>query len=182
MTGAVFPKHPPKGGPKLRKVIFSEKDLLAAEQLLERIRRACEDPQMQSPEDIWTHPKPVSAAPAVPVPAVNLDRKALVEKARRVLFNRRHRAKMFKKGMFGEPAWEMLLVLYVVDQGGRRHTIGSLTEVSGATMTTALRWLEFLEGERLIHRREHPTDRRSVFIELTDEARHALDVYFSGTR
>lgn len=177
MTSAVFQNNRSKGPSGLRKVILSEKDLLAAEQLLERIRHASEHPGIEPPEDIWADTNASSAEPAV-----SSDRPALAEKARQVLFNRRHRAKVFKKGMFGEPAWEMLLVLYVVDESGRRHTIGSLIEVAGATMTTALRWLEFLEGERLIRRREHPTDRRAVFIELTDEARHALDVYFSGTR
>lgn len=160
----------------LKQVIFSEKELLAAEQLLKRIRQASKYPDIDPYVENWGATDQANDGPAAPP-----DRGVLVEKARNHLFNRRHRNQIFKKGMFGEPAWEMLVVLYVGDQG-RRYTIGCLIEVAGASMTTALRWLEFLEGEGFVQRRGHPTDRRAVFIELTDAARNSLDVYFSATR
>jgi DNA-binding MarR family transcriptional regulator len=83
--------------------------------------------------------------------------------------------------MFGEPAWDMLLALYVSEQSGPRHTIVKLVAQAAAPATTALRWLEYLDKERLVVRHSNPIDRRATFIELSDKARLALDAYYSGT-
>ncbi len=75
----------------------------------------------------------------------------------------------------------MLLALYVTEHS-TRLTVSGIVSLSGVPPTTALRWLDFLEcKERLVSRRPNPVDGRAVFIELTDDARNALDVYFSGT-
>ncbi len=107
-------------------------------------------------------------------------RQELLRRAQTALDNRRRRAQIFRRGMFGEPAWEMLLVLYV---GDPRHpqSIGNLSESAGVNGTTALRWLDVLEGDQLIRRENHPFDKRSVLIHLTDKAREAMDLYFSET-
>jgi DNA-binding MarR family transcriptional regulator len=83
--------------------------------------------------------------------------------------------------MFGEPAWDMLLVLYMSEQHGSRPTISSLTQFSGARPTTALRWLDYLEAQQLIGRETHPTDRRAALVWITDKAREALDSYLCET-
>jgi DNA-binding MarR family transcriptional regulator len=82
--------------------------------------------------------------------------------------------------MFGEPAWEMLLLLYIAD-GEARVGISRLGELAGASKTTALRWLDYLEGQKLIQRDTHPTDRRTVFVGLSDKGRRAIEAYLSGT-
>ena len=109
-------------------------------------------------------------------------RSDLIEHARHMLMNRSRRSQHFNSGMFGEPAWDMLLALYVGEQTGTRYTVTRLTDVAGVPSTTALRWLDFLEKkERMVIRKPNPTDRRISLIELTDRARGALDVYFSDT-
>lgn len=83
--------------------------------------------------------------------------------------------------MFGEAAWDMLVLLYVLDVSGERLTIGNLVRQAGTAPTTAYRWLTFLASHDLISREPHPTDLRTEFILLTPKARELLDVYYSGT-
>lgn len=83
--------------------------------------------------------------------------------------------------MFGEPAWDMLLALYILDVSGQRQTTGALMQFSGAPITTARRWLDYLVGNGLVLRSHHPTDQRVMFVGLTDKGRNALDLYYSET-
>lgn len=105
---------------------------------------------------------------------------SLVAWAREILVDRRRRYQAFGKAMFGEPAWEILLLLYVL-QSGSRTTVSRLADLSGATKSTALRWIDYLESQRWIQREPHPTDKRAVFIDLTRRGREALEVYLSDT-
>jgi len=103
------------------------------------------------------------------------------EIARAILHDRKRRSRIFNAGMFGEPAWELLLSLYVMDQDGPRLTIGRLIESTECPPTTALRWLQYLQDQDLIVRREHPGDARTAFVSLTNKAREALDLYLSDS-
>ncbi len=81
--------------------------------------------------------------------------------------------------MFGETAWDVLLLLYI-ERGGQRLTVGRLTDRVGAALTTVLRWLQFLETRGFIRREPHPNDARAIFVELTPKAIQSLDLYFSA--
>jgi predicted transcriptional regulator len=100
--------------------------------------------------------------------------------AREILANRKRRHDIFGRAIFGEPAWEMLLLLYVAE-AGRRQTISRLAELAGASKSTGLRWVDYLEGQGLIRRESHPTDKRAAFVELTDKGKDALELYLSDT-
>jgi DNA-binding MarR family transcriptional regulator len=104
-------------------------------------------------------------------------RTQLQARAQAIFNERNRRTQFFSKSIFGEPAWEMLLSLYVLD--GRRVTIGRLVGLIDAPQTTALRWLEYLERKPYVVRRSDPDDRRVVCIEIADEGRELLDAYFS---
>jgi hypothetical protein len=106
---------------------------------------------------------------------------SLTQLAESIIEARRRRAQIFNPAMFGEPAWELLLTLFVMDRQGPRLTIGRLAQVAGIKLTTALRWLEYLEDQAFVRREQHPTDARTAFIELTDKARDMLRLYLSGT-
>jgi hypothetical protein len=113
-------------------------------------------------------------------PEAERDTEQLVAKAREILANRRRRIGIFGKAMFDEFAWEMLLVLYALDADARQ-TVSRLTDLSGATKTTALRWLSYLETNRLVSRVRHPTDNRTIFVELTAEGRQKIELYLTET-
>jgi DNA-binding MarR family transcriptional regulator len=106
--------------------------------------------------------------------------RGLEDKARSLLESRKRRAAIFGATMFAEPAWEMLLILYSSGQGAR-HTQSNLGELSGASRSTAMRWIEYLTDRELIRREPHPTDLRSNFVSLTDKGRQLLDLYLSET-
>lgn len=112
-----------------------------------------------------------------PSPRRPQDRETLIAKARMVLDCRRQREHFFNRNMFGEPAWDILLMLYVAEPSSGRLTMSRLAEWVGAPPTTVARWVKFLEEERLVERKPHPTDRRTVFISLLQKGRAALDSY-----
>jgi DNA-binding MarR family transcriptional regulator len=103
------------------------------------------------------------------------DRSDQLRSASRILAARQWRKKYFPASMFGEPAWEMLLSLYLAESGGPRLTVTSLCHNSGFPQTTALRWLHFLEAEHLVRREPSTVDKRIYYIDLSETARRALD-------
>ncbi len=90
------------------------------------------------------------------------------------------RHQIFGKAMFSEHAWEMLLLLYTFEFGPRQ-SISQLAELTGTSKSTAIRWLDYLEGQRLIRREPHPTDKRAIFAELTEKGSKAIELFLSGT-
>jgi DNA-binding MarR family transcriptional regulator len=110
-----------------------------------------------------------------------IGREVLSRRAEKARVNRTRRGRYFDDGMFGEPAWDILLVLYATEQSGPRNTIARLCMTANVKLTTALRWLDYLEQQELVRRLNHPNDLRSVFIELTASGREAMDRYFLET-
>ena len=121
-----------------------------------------------------------SADEAADAETPDSDMATLERRARQLLESRRRRIAIFGPHMFAEPAWDMLLVLYLSGRG-RRQTQTSLGELSGASRSTAMRWIDFLSCRDLIRREEHPTDKRRNFVSLTEKGRHLLDLYLSET-
>ena len=101
--------------------------------------------------------------------------------ARTILEARQRRSGVLSKAMFGEPAWDMLLWLYAARSDGPRLSVGRLSAMSGSPATTALRWLDYLEKERLVEREPNPTDRRSEFVMLTGKGMSVMEQYLSET-
>lgn len=168
MTDAMYHKpHPQIDEGKT--VVLTERDIRAATRLLALLAAS---------------PPPTIEAMGGGVKAgvtIQDDRTQMLAVARRTFLERRRRAEHFGRAMFGEPAWDMLLALYIMETSSARNTVGRLLTFSGAPQTTALRWLDYLEKQHLVSREAHPTDRRTAFIEITEKARDALDAYFSGT-
>ncbi len=100
------------------------------------------------------------------------------QKALEILALRRKRFSTFGKAMFGEPAWEMLLLLYGT---GRRQTISRLGDTCSISKSTAIRWIDYLEAQRWVARKSHPTDKRAIIVELTEKGREAIELYLSET-
>lgn len=153
----------------VRTVTLTRKDLLAARRLLQMLSGSEERPEQELRVDPL--PRPIS----------DKERTPLIARAHDEIRNRRRRIAVFGNSMFGEAAWDMLVLLYVLDVSGERLTIGNLVRQAGTAPTTAYRWLTFLASHDLISREPHPTDLRTEFILLTPKARELLDVYYSGT-
>ena len=97
----------------------------------------------------------------------------LLARARQILAHRRKRIELFGKELFGEPAWEMLLLLYIA-QSTQRFTIGQLARASGAPPSTGARWIDHLEEQELVEKDPHPTDGRTAFVKLSKRGQEAL--------
>lgn len=68
---------------------------------------------------------------------------------------------------FGEPAWEMLLELFIQFAGGARVSTKSLVIASGAPDTTALRLIDRLVDAGLVERLSSQMDKRVTLLALT---------------
>lgn len=102
------------------------------------------------------------------------------DKAQRTYRDRRRRAEVFgDETLFGEPAWDILLDLYVSGERGKRVAVTSACIGSGVPSTTALRWLNVLEARGLVEREDDNADARRSFVRLTSKARIAMAEYFS---
>lgn len=87
------------------------------------------------------------------------------------------RHKSFDRNLFGEPAWDILLTLYMIDGDRRRLSTRDLSKHANLALTTALRWLDYLEEQDLVTRKTNPFDRRVIYVELSDKGRVAMDHY-----
>lgn len=104
----------------------------------------------------------------------------LLAKAKAIYDSRRRRAEFFNDQYFGEPAWDMLLDLFISFQAGREVDVTSISIASAAPPTTALRWLGILEAAGMVLRRDSGNDKRRTYIELSDQGLIAMKSYLSA--
>lgn len=97
---------------------------------------------------------------------------------RRMISLRRLREDVFPKGLFADPAWDMLLDLYGAHIAQHRVPVSSLCVAAEVPATTALRWIGKLDKMNLIRRERDPHDARRVFISLQPGAVDLLRTYF----
>jgi hypothetical protein len=93
---------------------------------------------------------------------------------RRLLKARRMRARYFPDDLFGEPAWDMLLDIYLSRAEGRLLSVSDVCIAAEVPFTTALRWVRKLESVGMMVRVNDPVDRRRIFVHLTNRARDAI--------
>jgi DNA-binding MarR family transcriptional regulator len=130
---------------------------------------------MQRPNDGGFLIEPGSAANAASL----AHRGVLHERATQIRFSRDLRRSLFNRNIFGEPAWDILLALYVIDRDQRRLSTRELSTLAGHPLTTALRWLDYLEEQDLIDRATNPFDQRVIYVELSAKGRAGMDTYLT---
>jgi DNA-binding MarR family transcriptional regulator len=81
----------------------------------------------------------------------------------------------FSSRLFGEPAWDMLLDLYINHADGKRVTVTSLCIAANVPATTALRHIQTLEQSGEVVRRPDPRDGRRHYIDLSDQGRERME-------
>lgn len=91
--------------------------------------------------------------------------------------NRRRRDGIFRPGIFAEPAWDMLLDLYVQEHLKRSVSIHSLCIAAAVPPTTALRWIGKLVERGLVERQPSVHDNRVIYIALTADGRTEMERY-----
>ena len=111
--------------------------------------------------------------------AMSEDHPYWLELARRAYADRRRRAKFFDISLFGEPAWDILLDLFIAAKEGRKVSVTSACIGAAVPSTTALRWIIVLENEELVSREDDPKDARRAFLHLTTKAYGQMIEYLS---
>lgn len=96
---------------------------------------------------------------------------------RKVQRARSRRTDFLSASLFGEPAWDMLLELFVSALEQKRVTVGALCIASKVPQTTALRWIDALLKEGLATRRSDPLDGRRIYVEISAAAYGAMQNY-----
>ena len=82
--------------------------------------------------------------------------------------------------LFGEPAWDMLLDLYIARVKGVQISVTSLCIAGSVPTTTGLRWIQLLVRSGLARRHADESDARRTFVEITDEGYRMLEMILSG--
>jgi hypothetical protein len=101
--------------------------------------------------------------------------------ARKAYALRRKRASVFgNPDLFGEPAWDILLDLYIAAGEGKPVSVSSACIGSAAPATTGLRWLGVLADEGLVVREADAEDHRRVLVRLTPAGQAAMDRFFDA--
>lgn len=110
-------------------------------------------------------------APAAPRALANAQRTARRRLLRRQLVG--------APDIFGEPAWDMLIELFIHEAEARPVSTSSLCISSGLPMSSALRLLQRLTDAGLVTREADRTDGRRNFIRLDPDLGHRLMAYFA---
>ena len=104
----------------------------------------------------------------------SVDDRYLVSVAQAIYASRRQRDRVLLGDLFGEPAWDMLLDLFIRGARGLRTAVTSLCVASGVPPTTALRWVGTLQEAGVIIREESEHDRRVAYLKLSGEGYAAI--------
>jgi len=112
---------------------------------------------------------------------LTLRRQHFAEHARQSYASRRKRTAIFgNPELFGEPAWDILLDLYIAHVDNKAVSVSSACIGSAAPPTTGLRWLGVLAEHDLVLREHDPEDQRRVLVRLTETGLAAMDEYFAS--
>ncbi|HET7604670.1 MAG TPA: hypothetical protein VFK28_01200 [Sphingomicrobium sp.] len=98
-------------------------------------------------------------------------------RVREILKARAARRKFFNEQLFADPAWDMLLELYALKCEDLRISVSKLSHAAGVPGTTALRWIDKLEQEQLLFRKDDPLDGRRIWIELSEKGLATMRAY-----
>ena len=84
--------------------------------------------------------------------------------------------------VLGDPAWDILLELYISGLTGSGLYASVVGTDAGIPQSTALRWLTVLEKDGLVRRHVDPFDKRRQWVGVTPRARSLMEKHFMRSR
>lgn len=87
---------------------------------------------------------------------------------------RRKRSDFISSDLLAEPAWDILLHLFISNAQGKKTTVSDACRASAVPDTTALRWLAALRARGLIDRKPHQFDKRVDYVFLSESGNLAI--------
>jgi hypothetical protein len=121
-----------------------------------------------------------AAAPRSPRAPADVSPHSLAT-ARRMMRERLKRNNHFDAALFADPAWDMMLDLFIAEAEGRETPVMNLCLSSQVPETTTLRWVKTLEHAGIVIRRKDEHDQRRVLVRLSPEAAKSLAAYLDET-
>ena len=97
--------------------------------------------------------------------------------ARSEFHNRRRRDSLIRYDLFAEPAWDMLLDLYIQHHSGQPVAVDRLCAAAGAASTTALRWLGLLIEKGLVIRSSSAGEDGVILVALSERGVDEMECY-----
>ena len=91
---------------------------------------------------------------------------------------RKIREKYFGKKIFGEPAWDILLELYVSELQDKKISTSNLILSSSYSSSTAMRWIKNLEENSMIFKSPSKIDGRVQYQRISKAAFDQMTSYF----
>jgi hypothetical protein len=104
----------------------------------------------------------------------------LVDFARQVLAGRKARDRYFDPMLFSNPAWDILLNLFVAGADERPVTVLDSCTAAAVPQGVALRWLGYLKQEEMVIETVDPGQSRQTLIRLSDQTRQAIASYLGS--
>ncbi|WP_375395190.1 winged helix DNA-binding protein [uncultured Sphingomonas sp.] len=103
---------------------------------------------------------------------------AMMERARLAYAIGARRQSALGKGLFADPAWNILLDLFLSDEGGRDLSVTAVCIGSRSSSATALRYITLLVERGLIDRVADEHDGRRTYVRLTAKGWNAMVTLF----
>jgi hypothetical protein len=104
----------------------------------------------------------------------------LTDFARQIQIGRKQRDRYFDPMLFSNPAWDILLNLFVADADGRAISVIDCCAASTVPQGVALRWLTYLKQEEMVIEVTDPDYPRQTLIRLSDPTRMAIRSYLGS--
>ena len=103
----------------------------------------------------------------------------LAAMAERLYQERRRREEYFPHGLFGEPAWDLILALFVALEDGRSLSIAEAYDAAAVKPAAGRRLIARLERSGMVTRTFGQEDRRKRYVQLTANASERLTDYLT---
>jgi hypothetical protein len=104
----------------------------------------------------------------------------LLRAARQIASIRTRRSQHFRGELFAEPAWDMLIDLFIAHLEGRQIYVSSLCIAAGVPATTALRYIQDLERHGEIISTPDAEDGRRRWLWLSESTAAAMRALLTG--
>lgn len=88
----------------------------------------------------------------------------------------------FDAELFADPAFDMLLFVFLEEEAGRPVETSACYRASGVPRTTAVRWINMMVSSGMFESAPHPTDRRLALLSLSENARARVRQWLTGLR
>lgn len=110
-------------------------------------------------------------------------RQAALENAKQTVHRRKSRSQLLgAPHLFGEPAWDILIDLFIHHCEDKRVSMSELCLIAGIPASSALRLVHRLCDKQLLDLVPDTNDGRRHFVALTQDTLQRLEAYFSCAR